>query len=135
MRIAPSGLQLAQCSPSCSAPRIALPVFHSARRHSRAKRTLYNASGSIRHASTLADENSTNSGQLARRLAEEHKLPIFCVPEKRAKLIDQPSEFYEGLLEMIKKASRRIILTSLYIGKSEQGLVGPVLSAEIVSLR
>lgn len=42
-------------------------------------------------------------------------------------LLTSPQEFYTKLLEMIKRAKRRIIISSLYIGAEESELVSSVV--------
>ncbi|KAJ4470230.1 hypothetical protein J3R30DRAFT_3539901 [Lentinula aciculospora] len=49
--------------------------------------------------------------------------PSFSVPASRIRILSQPSEFYSMLLDMINSAEKRIFLSSLYIGASENELI------------
>ncbi|KAG1723708.1 hypothetical protein EDB19DRAFT_348034 [Suillus lakei] len=55
------------------------------------------------------------------RLAQ--KQPSFSVASKDVHVLSQPSEFYTNLLNIIRRARRRIFLSSLYIGFSETELI------------
>lgn len=55
------------------------------------------------------------------RLAQ--KQPGFRVASKDVHVLLQPSEFYKNLLNIIRRARRRIFLSSLYIGSSETELI------------
>ncbi|KAG2350074.1 hypothetical protein BDR05DRAFT_995015 [Suillus weaverae] len=55
------------------------------------------------------------------RLAQ--KQPSFKVASKDVHVLSQPSEFYTNLLNIIRRARRRIFLSSLYIGFSETELI------------
>lgn len=49
--------------------------------------------------------------------------PSFKVNGSQIQVLQSPAEFYETLKEKIRKAERRIFLSTLYIGKSEKELV------------
>ncbi|KAG2146215.1 hypothetical protein DEU56DRAFT_731670 [Suillus clintonianus] len=51
------------------------------------------------------------------------KQPSFRVSSKDVHVLAQPSEFYTNLLNIIRRARRRIFLSSLYIGFSETELI------------
>ncbi|KAH7914037.1 hypothetical protein BJ138DRAFT_1080455 [Hygrophoropsis aurantiaca] len=57
----------------------------------------------------------------ASALAERQ--PCFALPSKSVKVLSEPTEFYQTLLGIIKRAKRRIFLSSLYIGASEKELI------------
>jgi CDP-diacylglycerol--glycerol-3-phosphate 3-phosphatidyltransferase len=42
---------------------------------------------------------------------------------ERVELLPSPTAFHERLLEMIARARRRILISSLYIGTEEESLV------------
>ncbi|KAB5576152.1 hypothetical protein GE09DRAFT_1265743 [Coniochaeta sp. 2T2.1] len=50
-------------------------------------------------------------------------LPTFRISSDHIKILHEPSRFYEALLQGIATATRRIFLTSLYIGTDVLGLV------------
>ena len=52
--------------------------------------------------------------------------PSFRISGSQIRVLQSPSEFYETLKEKIRNAERRIFLSTLYIGKSEQELVSAV---------
>ncbi|EGS20931.1 cdp-diacylglycerol-glycerol-3-phosphate 3-phosphatidyltransferase-like protein [Thermochaetoides thermophila DSM 1495] len=49
--------------------------------------------------------------------------PSFRISGSQIRVLQSPSEFYETLKEKIRNAERRIFLSTLYIGKSEQELI------------
>ncbi|KAG1808566.1 hypothetical protein EV424DRAFT_1574099 [Suillus variegatus] len=51
------------------------------------------------------------------------KQPSFKVASKDVHVLSQPSDFYANLLNIIRRARRRIFLSSLYIGFSETELI------------
>ncbi|KAJ8589133.1 hypothetical protein M405DRAFT_792031 [Rhizopogon salebrosus TDB-379] len=51
------------------------------------------------------------------------KQPSFPVASKDVHILSKPSEFYQNLLSIIRRARHRIFLSSLYIGFSEKELV------------
>lgn len=54
--------------------------------------------------------------------------PCFGARGDEVKLLTGPGEFYKGLIEMIKRARRRIFISSLYIGAEEAELVRTLLT-------
>src|SRR3989338_4395295 len=46
--------------------------------------------------------------------------PCFPIEADHVQLIDTPSEFYDGIIEGIKQAKERVVLSSLYLGTGEQ---------------
>lgn len=42
--------------------------------------------------------------------------------------MDSPTAFYDALIDMISRAKRRIIISSLYIGAEESELVSNIAS-------
>ncbi|KAH7889486.1 hypothetical protein F5I97DRAFT_1994876 [Phlebopus sp. FC_14] len=57
------------------------------------------------------------------------KQPCFTLASKNVHVLNEPSQFYVRLLEIIRRARRRIFLSSLYIGSSESGLLGALDTA------
>ncbi|KZP01078.1 hypothetical protein CALVIDRAFT_548029 [Calocera viscosa TUFC12733] len=49
--------------------------------------------------------------------------PTFSLSSKDVSILSQPSEFYKTLIDMIKRAKRRIFISSLYIGTEEIELI------------
>jgi CDP-diacylglycerol--glycerol-3-phosphate 3-phosphatidyltransferase len=49
--------------------------------------------------------------------------PAVDLDASQISICDTPDEFYQLLLSMIRSATQRIFLSTLYIGKSEQELV------------
>ncbi|KAK4055148.1 CDP-diacylglycerol--glycerol-3-phosphate 3-phosphatidyltransferase [Microbotryomycetes sp. JL201] len=56
-------------------------------------------------------------------------LPTFLAHSKQVKVLSEPREFYETLLERISTAQQRIFVASLYVGKQEDELVQALGSA------
>jgi len=54
--------------------------------------------------------------------------PSFRVNGSQIRVLQTPTEFYETLKDKIRAAERRIFLSTLYIGKSEEELVYPPVS-------
>ncbi|PWN32978.1 uncharacterized protein FA14DRAFT_162165 [Meira miltonrushii] len=73
--------------------------------------------------------SSTSPKPLGERIAEKYNLPIFRVNSDRLQLIEQPSKFYEKLLDIIRNSKKRIFLASLYIGKTEHELISALSSS------
>jgi CDP-diacylglycerol--glycerol-3-phosphate 3-phosphatidyltransferase len=83
--------------------------------------------------------NYTASGQALAPIGVPHKgvafeelsnglsasQPCFGARGDEISLLSSPQEFYGTLLEMIGRAKRRIIISSLYIGAEESELVRP----------
>lgn len=67
----------------------------------------------------------TGVGALAPFVSELDNLaPAFDIKGSDVSILRTPAEFYETLKDRIRKAERRVFLSTLYIGKSEQELVG-----------
>ncbi|KIJ69206.1 hypothetical protein HYDPIDRAFT_172657 [Hydnomerulius pinastri MD-312] len=57
------------------------------------------------------------------------KQPCLPLSSKDVHVLHEPSKFYSKLLEIIRRARRRIFLSSLYIGSSESELLGALDTA------
>ncbi|KIJ16865.1 CDP-diacylglycerol---serine O-phosphatidyltransferase [Paxillus involutus ATCC 200175] len=57
------------------------------------------------------------------------KQPCLPLASKDIHVLNEPSDFYSKLLEIIRRARRRIFLSSLYIGSSEHELLGALDAA------
>ncbi|KAL4067840.1 hypothetical protein V8B97DRAFT_1866233 [Scleroderma yunnanense] len=57
------------------------------------------------------------------------KQPCFPLSSKDVHMLYQPNQFYSRLLEIIRRARRRIFLSSLYIGSEERELIGALDTA------
>ncbi|OJA17034.1 hypothetical protein AZE42_03559 [Rhizopogon vesiculosus] len=91
-------------------------------RHSNTHRALlkcFTVSGCARSLSSTRFDPTIR--EFVSRLAQ--KQPSFPVASKDVHVLSQPSEFYQNLLNIIRRARRRIFLSSLYIGFSETELV------------
>ncbi|KAB8270232.1 hypothetical protein BDV30DRAFT_215483 [Aspergillus minisclerotigenes] len=55
--------------------------------------------------------------------------PCFEVPASRITILDSPASFYSTLKSKIRKAQKRVYLSTLYIGKSEHELIETVNQA------
>ncbi|PHH93346.1 hypothetical protein CDD83_5900 [Cordyceps sp. RAO-2017] len=63
-------------------------------------------------------------GSLAPIVSELDRMaPSFDVRQESIRILKTPAEFYETLKDRIRHAKRRIFLSTLYIGKSEQELI------------
>lgn len=49
--------------------------------------------------------------------------PTFPLASKNVKILKEPTDFYAELLNLIRRARRRLFISSLYIGHSETELV------------
>ncbi|KAA1469243.1 CDP-diacylglycerol-glycerol-3-phosphate 3-phosphatidyltransferase [Dentipellis sp. KUC8613] len=49
--------------------------------------------------------------------------PCFSVSSNKIRVLYEPHDFYSNLLDMIRRARRRIFISSLYIGSSEKELI------------
>lgn len=66
----------------------------------------------------------SSAGMLAPFVGELDKIaPSFKINGSQILVLQSPAEFYETLKDKIRKAERRIFLSTLYIGKSEKELV------------
>ena len=85
----------------------------------------------LRYASTATSKQATPSPTLPHPSAAFEVLndaltatqPCFGARGDEVTLLTSPQEFYDKLLEMIQRARRRIIISSLYIGAEEGQLV------------
>ncbi|EGN95719.1 hypothetical protein SERLA73DRAFT_113405 [Serpula lacrymans var. lacrymans S7.3] len=51
------------------------------------------------------------------------KQPCFSLPSQSVRVLSEPADFYRSLLNIILRARKRIFLSSLYIGSSENELI------------
>ncbi|KAH8106954.1 hypothetical protein BXZ70DRAFT_997834 [Cristinia sonorae] len=62
-----------------------------------------------------------------------HKLaeyqPCFAMSSSNVKILRQPTQFYQQLLDMIRRARKRIFISSLYVGSEEVELVETLRTA------
>ena len=66
----------------------------------------------------------SSAGMLAPFVGELDRIaPSFKLNGSQIQVLQSPAEFYETLKDKIRKAERRIFLSTLYIGKSEKELV------------
>jgi len=49
--------------------------------------------------------------------------PCFGTQGDKVELLTTPTEFHDRLLEMVKRARRRVLISTLYIGTEEASLV------------
>ncbi|KAG6336934.1 hypothetical protein ID866_2172 [Astraeus odoratus] len=57
------------------------------------------------------------------------KQPCFSLASKNVHILNEPGQFYSRLLDIIRRAHRRIFLSSLYIGAEERELIGALDAA------
>lgn len=68
--------------------------------------------------------SASNSAMLVPFVSELDRIaPSFKINGSQIRVLQSPTEFYETLKDKIRKAERRIFLSTLYIGKSEKELV------------
>lgn len=71
-----------------------------------------------------APSSMSSAGMLAPFTSELDKIaPSFSIHGSQVQILETPSEFYETLKDRIRKAKKRIFLSTLYIGKSERELI------------
>ncbi|KAF9890953.1 CDP-diacylglycerol--glycerol-3-phosphate 3-phosphatidyltransferase [Aspergillus nanangensis] len=77
------------------------------------------------YTSTTASPNAPSAASpLGSITAELDRIaPCFEVPASRITILDSPAAFYSALKDKIRKARRRIYLSTLYIGKTEHELI------------
>lgn len=93
----------------------------SARPPQRAQRRPYSAQSAPAPAQA---QGLGQAGALAPFVSELDRIaPSFDVRGDDVRIIKTPAEFYETLKGKIRGAERRVFLSTLYIGKSEQELV------------
>jgi CDP-diacylglycerol--glycerol-3-phosphate 3-phosphatidyltransferase len=74
--------------------------------------------------SSAAPTGSSSAGMLAPFMNELDKIaPSFNIQGSQIQVIKTPADFYDTLKTKIRKAKKRIFLSTLYIGKSEKELV------------
>ncbi|CAE6494636.1 unnamed protein product [Rhizoctonia solani] len=56
-------------------------------------------------------------------------LPAFHVPGDTISVLTKPDDYYQSLLSMIAKAKQRIVISSLYIGETENQLISALSDA------
>ncbi|PKS07277.1 hypothetical protein jhhlp_005879 [Lomentospora prolificans] len=79
---------------------------------------------------TVSVPQATGVGALAPFVSELDKLaPSFDIKGSDIRILRTPTDFYETLKEKIRKAERRVFLSTLYIGKSEQELIDTLAEA------
>ncbi|KAL0465859.1 CDP-diacylglycerol-glycerol-3-phosphate 3-phosphatidyltransferase [Neurospora intermedia] len=81
-------------------------------------------------ASHSSGPNSSSAGLLAPFTSELDKIaPSFRINGSQVRVLQTPTEFYETLKDKIRKAEKRIFLSTLYIGKSEKELIATLQEA------
>ncbi|KAL2814599.1 hypothetical protein BJX63DRAFT_420712 [Aspergillus granulosus] len=78
-------------------------------------------------ASTVAPSSASPLGSITTEL--DRIAPCFEVPASRISILDSPASFYKTLKDKIRKAKKRIYLSTLYIGKTEYELIETVNQA------
>ncbi|KAL4788058.1 hypothetical protein BJX76DRAFT_228994 [Aspergillus varians] len=78
-------------------------------------------------ASTAAPSSASPLGSITTEL--DRIAPCFEIPASRISILDSPASFYTTLKNKIRKARKRIYLSTLYIGKSEYELIETVNEA------
>ncbi|KAL2203349.1 hypothetical protein CC79DRAFT_1337979 [Sarocladium strictum] len=87
-------------------------------------------SGSAGAATASPAASSHAAGTLAPVVSELDRLaPSFDISGDRIQIIKTPTDFYETLKERIRKAKKRIFLSTLYIGATEQELITTIQDA------
>ncbi|KAJ1308656.1 hypothetical protein OPQ81_004350 [Rhizoctonia solani] len=56
-------------------------------------------------------------------------LPTFELPGENISILTKPTDYYQSLLAMIARAQRRIVISSLYIGETENQLISALSDA------
>ncbi|KAM7204737.1 hypothetical protein V8F20_003521 [Naviculisporaceae sp. PSN 640] len=73
---------------------------------------------------------TSSAGMLAPFVTELDKIaPSFKINGSQIRVLQTPSEFYETFKDKIRKAEKRIFLSTLYIGKSEKELIATLQQA------
>lgn len=71
-----------------------------------------------------ASSTMSSAGMLAPFISELDKIaPSFPIHGSQVQILETPAEFYDTLKDKIRKAKKRIFLSTLYIGRSEQELI------------
>ncbi|CAN8095531.1 unnamed protein product [Discula destructiva] len=72
----------------------------------------------------------SSAGMLAPFMSELDKIaPSFPIHGSQIQILETPAEFYDTLKDRIRKAKKRIFLSTLYIGKSERELISTLEEA------
>ncbi|KAK4464752.1 CDP-diacylglycerol-glycerol-3-phosphate 3-phosphatidyltransferase [Cladorrhinum samala] len=81
-------------------------------------------------ANAAGGPSASNSAMLVPFASELDRIaPSFRINGSQIRIIQSPAEFYETLKDKIRKAERRIFLSTLYIGKSEKELIATLQEA------
>ncbi|KAI0471534.1 hypothetical protein GGR56DRAFT_76034 [Xylariaceae sp. FL0804] len=85
---------------------------------------------SIPAGSAPASSSAGSGGMLAPFVSELDRIaPSFKIRGSQVRIIQTPADFYETLKARIRDAKKRIFLSTLYIGKSEQELIATLQAA------
>ncbi|KAF7597362.1 CDP-diacylglycerol--glycerol-3-phosphate 3-phosphatidyltransferase [Aspergillus hancockii] len=105
--------------------RVGGQTFRCVMRRPIARRRLCERKFSAYTTSTSANANAPSTASpLATITSELDQIaPCFEVPASRIKILDSPATFYSTLKDKIRKARKRVYLSTLYIGKSEHELI------------
>lgn len=77
-----------------------------------------------------ASSTMSSAGMLAPFISELDKIaPSFPINGSQIRILRTPAEFYDTLKDKIRKAEKRIFLSTLYIGKSERELIATLQEA------
>ncbi|CAE6439414.1 hypothetical protein ACGC1H_000783 [Rhizoctonia solani] len=83
---------------------------------------------STSHNNTRQTAGSTEpSGLLTRTMSDI--LPTFHISGEAISVLTKPSDYYQSLLAMIARAKQRIVISSLYIGETENQLISALSDA------
>ena len=81
----------------------------------------------ISSASALPHSQVSRASSLSALLTDLDRLaPRIDIQPDQVEIIHTPRDFYEALISRIRKARRRIFLSTLYIGKSEHDLISAI---------
>ncbi|KAF8323407.1 hypothetical protein DL93DRAFT_2071139 [Clavulina sp. PMI_390] len=84
----------------------------------RSLRSISLARSAVRNVSSNAKNNS-----LLSQVPALQQQPAFTLPSRCIRILNQPRDFYNTLINMIQNAKRRILISSLYIGTEETELI------------
>ncbi|EPQ57779.1 hypothetical protein GLOTRDRAFT_71652 [Gloeophyllum trabeum ATCC 11539] len=93
-------------------------------RHNKVYLPHYNRGQSRRIATSFSE---TTTEGIARKLAERQ--PCFALSPADVRVLLAPKQFYDNLLGMIRRARKRVFLSSLYIGSEEGELIDTLSTA------
>ncbi|KAI0077108.1 hypothetical protein K474DRAFT_1771977 [Panus rudis PR-1116 ss-1] len=80
-----------------------------------------------RQISTSSLQLDSSLHGLVNKLADSQ--PCFAMKSGNVQILREPTKFYETLLEMIRRAKKRIFISSLYIGSEEDELINTLMHA------